>query len=168
MIYRLSCICIALFSSQQAATHAVSSLGSTPVKEMAFTNSDCDVPACESSLEALQASLDYVNKAQQAKGTSTSSSSSSTPTPAAPPPRPLQREALGHFSWSILHSIAANMPERPNGRERKVRRPQLFLQSTPRFARSPPSSLRRLLVTSSIPSPCYILVVTVGRISRSP
>eukprot|EP00520_Triparma_pacifica_P019379 CAMPEP_0118662546 /NCGR_PEP_ID=MMETSP0785-20121206/16891_1 /TAXON_ID=91992 /ORGANISM="Bolidomonas pacifica, Strain CCMP 1866" /LENGTH=141 /DNA_ID=CAMNT_0006556101 /DNA_START=98 /DNA_END=520 /DNA_ORIENTATION=- len=87
---------------------------------MAFTNSDCDVPACESSLEALQASLDYVNKAQQAKGTSTSSSSSSTPTPAAPPPRPLQREALGHFSWSILHSIAANMPERPNGRERKA------------------------------------------------
>jgi hypothetical protein len=138
-----------------------------------INNSDCSVPACESSLEALQASLDYVNKTvldasvldasvsvldktvvdenvyknreksrdkskdknssvlsssrgSSSRGSSSSSSSSSstttttTTTTTRPATKPLKREALGYFSWSILHSIAANMPEKPAKNERKA------------------------------------------------
>ena len=90
------------------------------------SDADCSVPACDSSKEALEKSFRYL--AARSKGSVSSSSSTATATAsasasasaAAAPVCPLGRESLGYFTWSVLHSVAANFPEKADQREREA------------------------------------------------
>ena len=65
---------------------------------------DCDRPACDDTMSALNAALKH------AKGYSPSSSKPEQPTTQRCPPT---KGALGSSSWDLLHSMVAWYPEKP-------------------------------------------------------
>ena len=101
----------------------------------------CPEPSCSSSNDAFTKSLAFAMKGQtnggggkEKQGGSKSSSSSSKSSPSTTSsssttttttteneiPCPLNREALGFFSWSILHTIGAYYPITPTPEEKEA------------------------------------------------
>ncbi len=95
----------------------------------------CPEPSCKSSAEALQRSLAFAfNSSPRPSPTTQPRPTSSQPLPlpssfsasTSPPPAasaspydcPLNRESLGHFTWGVLHTVAAYYPDSPSPSEK--------------------------------------------------
>jgi FAD-linked sulfhydryl oxidase len=86
----------------------------SPLDAFLKKHEDCDRPACDETVSALQSAMNRMKLKEASSNGASSSSAMSTETKLECPPN---TRVLGTSSWNLLHSMAAWYPEKPSVEE---------------------------------------------------